>query len=175
MFGLSGLNNHMKIGELASQCDVSVETLRFYESEGLVIPQQRSSNGYRLYSQADKQRLGFILHAKKVGFSLQEIKQLLSLRADKDSYTCEEVKNYTGTKINEIEAKIADLQKMKQALDNLYNACCGGHESARGCTILSSLDDNTLFSNGRIHPIAESDLDNDPQPHSKEPISEFSK
>lgn len=145
----------MKIGELASQCGVSVESLRYYETEGLVIPKQRSNKGYRLYNQDDKQRLSFILHAKKVGFSLQEIKHLLSLRAAKNSHTCEEVKTYTGTKIREVEAKITDLLKMKQALDNLHSACCGGLESARGCTILSSLESNNSFSSEIIEPISE--------------------
>ena len=159
----------MKIGQIASLCGVSVESLRFYESEGLIVPKLRSPSGYRLYDQDDKQRLSFILHAKKIGFSLNEIKQLLSLRADKDSHTCEEVKNYTGAKISEIEAKITDLLKMKQALDNLYHACCGGPESARGCTILSSLDDDQLFSNEIIKPIVES---HQPSRHSMEGSSQ---
>ncbi len=136
----------IRIGVLANHYQVSVETLRFYESEGLITPKHRSPSGYRLYSCDDQQRLNFILQAKKVGFSLQEIKQLLSLRADKDAHTCEEVKSYTGKKIQEIESKIADLVSIKVALNNLYQACCGGSESATDCTILSSLDKKQLFT-----------------------------
>jgi MerR family Zn(II)-responsive transcriptional regulator of zntA len=136
----------IKIGLLAKRSKISVEALRFYESEGLLTPKQRTTTGYRLYSFEDEQKLHFILHAKKVGFSLQDIKQLLSLRTNKDSHTCEDVKSYTGAKMQEIESKILDLQKMQQALTNLYHACCGGSESAENCTILNSLDDPELFS-----------------------------
>lgn len=136
----------LKIGELAKLSNVSVESLRYYQSEGLLVPAHRSKSGYRLYSNDDKLRLSFILHAKKVGFSLAEIKQLLSLRTEKDNHTCEEVKQYTGNKIEEIDAKIADLNKMKYALTNLHKACCGGQKSAEHCTILSSLDDPMFFA-----------------------------
>jgi len=136
----------LKIGEVAKQADITVETLRFYQSEQLLIPKMTNQSGYRLYSAQDRQKLNFILHSKKVGFSLSEIKQLLSLRTDKDQHTCEEVKNYTGNKINEIESKIRDLQKMRLALSNLHDACCGGSESAKQCTILNSLDDPELFA-----------------------------
>ena len=141
----------IKIGELARRAEISVEALRYYETAKLISPGQRSSAGYRLYSPQDEQRLHFILHAKKVGFSLEEIKQLLSLRAHRDNHTCEDVKSYTGAKMQEIESKIRDLQKMQQALSNLYHACCGGEESAKNCTILNSLDDPQLFSNSKLH------------------------
>ena len=136
----------IKIGELAKRTQISVEALRFYETAELLSPSQRSNSGYRLYSPEDEQRLHFILHAKKIGFSLEEIKQLLSLRTHKDSHTCEDVKSYTGDKMAEIESKILDLQKMQRALSNLYHACCGGKESAENCTILNSLEDPHLFS-----------------------------
>ena len=141
------MKQFLKIGELAKLSDTSVETLRFYQSKSLLKPAERSISGYRLYSQQDVQKLYFILHAKKVGFSLAEIKQLLTLRTDKDQHTCEEVKNYTGIKIKEIEDKIHDLQKMSLALSGLHEACCGGKESAEQCTILSTLDDPEFFVN----------------------------
>lgn len=139
------MSSLIKIGELAKRTQISVETLRFYETAELLSPSQRSSSGYRLYAPEDEQKLHFILHAKKIGFSLEEIKGLLSLRTHKDSHTCEDVKSYTGVKMKEIELKIVDLQKMQQALANLYHACCGGEESAENCTILNSLDDPDLF------------------------------
>jgi len=133
----------LKIGELAKRSNVSVESLRYYEAEQLLKPKERSSSGYRLYSKEDEQKLSFILHAKKVGFSLKEIKALLALRTHKNSHTCLDVRGYTAAKISEIEVKIRDLQKMKRALENLYDAC---DESAENCTMLNSLEDPQLFS-----------------------------
>ncbi len=138
--------NLVKIGELAKRTQISVETLRYYEKEKLLQPQLRTEAGYRLYSLDDEHRLNFVLHAKKVGFSLAEIKELLALRLNKDEHTCEEVKNYTGQKIAEVETKISDLQTMHDALSSLYKACCGGPEKATNCAILSSLEDETLFT-----------------------------
>ncbi len=134
-----------QIGQLAKMAGTNVDTLRYYETAGLVNATRRSASGYRLYSEQDAQRLYFLLHAKKVGFSLKEIKQLLGLRLHKDEHTCEEVKHYTGAKISEIEAKIADLEKIKQALESLHMACCGGGESAENCSILSTLEDPDTF------------------------------
>ncbi len=139
-------HNLVKIGELAKRTQISVETLRYYEKESLLQPQLRTESGYRLYSLEDEHRLNFVLHAKKVGFSLSEIKELLALRLNKDSHTCEEVKNYTGQKMAEVQTKIADLQTMFKALNSLYKACCGGPEKATNCAILSSLEDQALFS-----------------------------
>lgn len=71
----------MKIGELASKTHVSHHTLRFYERQGLIAPTGRSDSGYRLYSDLDVDRVGFILSAKKVGFTLVEIQQLLDRKS----------------------------------------------------------------------------------------------
>ncbi|MET1254913.1 Zn(2+)-responsive transcriptional regulator [Aliikangiella maris] len=134
-----------RIGEIAKQTNTSVETLRYYESQGLLIASERTSAGYRLYSEQDLHRLNFVLQAKKVGFSLKEISHLLGLQLHKDEHTCEEVKTYTGHKISEIEAKIQDLEKIKQALQNIYSACCGGNESAVNCSILHFFEDPNNF------------------------------
>ncbi len=138
-------SNLYKIGELARKAGTSVEALRFYEAEGLICAQQRSESGYRLYSEEDARRLYFVMHAKKVGFSLKEINQLLGLQLHKDEHTCEEVKRYTGDKIQEIEAKIQDLDKIKTALNSLHQRCCGGEESAVNCSILHTLEDPDYF------------------------------
>jgi len=108
------------------------------------MPQTRSAAGYRLYSERDIQSLFFILHAKKVGFSLKEIKFLLDFQLNKAQHTCEDVKQYTGSKIVELEAKIAELKKMHQSLSQLHLACCGGIESAQNCSILQSLEGSDL-------------------------------
>ncbi len=139
-----------KIGELAKKAGVSVESIRFYESEGLLAAKTRTGAGYRLYSETELQQLYFIVHAKRIGFSLKEINRLLGLQVDKESHTCEDVKGYTGSKIAEIDAKIADLMKMRSALSNLYDACCGGSESAENCTILQALEDPDYFGQPQI-------------------------
>lgn len=133
------------IGKLAKKARITVETIRFYEKKGLISANLRSENGYRLYSDTEAQRLYFILHAKKVGFSLQEISHLLSLQINKDQHTCEEVKNYTQDKINEVTQKIIDLEKIQYALKRLNRACCGGSESAINCSILHTLEDPNYF------------------------------
>ena len=74
----------LKIGELAKLAQVSQDTLRFYEKHGLLKPHLRSDAGYRLYSEADVQRVSFILSAKRVGFTLNEIAELLALEVTKD-------------------------------------------------------------------------------------------
>ena len=86
---MSGKN--LKIGELAKLMEVSQDTLRFYEKHGLLAPSLRSQAGYRLYSQADVERVGFILSAKRVGFTLNEIHDLLGLEVTKDDKSCEDV------------------------------------------------------------------------------------
>ena len=136
-----------RIGHLAKKAGVKVETLRFYESQGLLAPQQRSSSGYRLYGTKEFQNLTFILHAKKVGFSLKEIKLLLDFQMNKNEHTCEQVKEYTGDKISEIATKITDLKNMHEALSQLHHACCGGLETAQNCSILRSLEQASFKAN----------------------------
>ena len=134
----------LKIGDLAKRCGLTVEALRFYEKQGLLQPQARSEAGYRFYTDEDVQRVRFILHAKQVGFTLAEIKQLLALRADKDDYSCEEVKQYTAQKLREIEARMHDLQTIHKALSRLHHACCGGPQAASHCSILAALDEDKI-------------------------------
>ena len=84
----------LRIGELAKLVQVSQDTLRFYEKHGLLAPSVRSQAGYRLYSQADLERVGFILSAKRVGFTLNEIHDLLGLEVTKDEKSCEDVTDF---------------------------------------------------------------------------------
>lgn len=130
----------LKIGELASQTGMTVDAIRFYENKGLIASAHRSEGGYRLFDDAELEKLQFIQRAKKVGFTLDEIKDLLELRLHPDDHTCEEVKHHTHTKIVEIEHKIAELDRIKQSLQRLHSACCGGPESAEHCSILQLLD-----------------------------------
>ncbi len=129
----------MKIGALAQQFDVTVDTIRFYEKQGLLATAPRSGAGYRQYGTSDVQRLSFILRAKAIGFSLQQIRELLAIEDNKSAWVCADVKDKVALKIQEIEQQRAELQRLQQALQQLHNACCGGTVSANACSILAAL------------------------------------
>ncbi len=130
----------MRIGELSRQTGFQVETLRYYEKQGLLKPVSRTASGYREYDAESLKQLGFIHQAKSVGFSLNEISELLTLRVEKDQHSCAEVKAIAEQKLQQIENKIAELTKMRDALNVITDACCGGDEPATFCTILTALD-----------------------------------
>ena len=130
----------MKIGQIAKASGVRIDTLRYYEKEGLIRPSFRTDAGYREYDQSAVQQMQFILKAKALGFSLQEIRELLSLRIDRDHHPCSEVKELAEAKLTSIEEKIAELQRMHRALKRISDQCCGGAEPATHCSILDSLE-----------------------------------
>lgn len=131
---------YLRIGELAKQTGTNNETLRFYESRGLMPEPRRSDAGYRLYTGEAVERVHFIVRSRRMGFSLKEIAELLSIRVDKAHSTCGEVKELAEAKLSDIEAKIAELERMKVALQRITDACCGGEEPAVHCTILNALE-----------------------------------
>ena len=131
---------NLKIGELAKLMEVSQDTLRFYEKHGLLAPSLRSQAGYRLYSQADVERVGFILSAKRVGFTLNEIHDLLGLEVTKDDKSCEDVKRFVDEKLDNLNQRIGEMQRIKKTLKTLSDACCGGAEPATHCMILEALN-----------------------------------
>jgi len=128
----------LTIGQVAAQTGTNAETLRFYEREGLIPPPARSDAGYRHYSDAVIQRVRFIQRAKEVGFSLREIGELLSLRADPHT-SCAEVKARAQEKIASIEAKQRDLETMRAALAKLARQC-RGRGPVSECPILDALN-----------------------------------
>lgn len=138
-----------RIGELAQSCQIKTDTLRFYEKHGLLTPSMRSEAGYRLYTEADASRLRFILRAKAVGFTLNEITDLLSIELDKANKACADVKEVVESKLADVEAKIAELMHFKKSLQRLSNACCGGPESAENCSILEALESSDVSNNDR--------------------------
>ncbi|WP_261816201.1 Zn(2+)-responsive transcriptional regulator [Vibrio gallicus] len=129
-----------KIGELAKRFAIKADTLRFYEKHGLLAPSSRSEGGYRIYTEQDAERLRFILRAKKVGFSLTEIGDLLSIRIDRDRYSCHEARDIVDAKLAQVKEKIRELQVFQQSLTTLSASCCGGNEPATHCSILEALD-----------------------------------
>jgi MerR family Zn(II)-responsive transcriptional regulator of zntA len=130
----------MRIGELSKNTGFQVETLRYYEKQGLLSPVSRSESGYREYNKDSLKQLQFIRQAKSVGFSLKEITELLTLRVERDQHSCGDVKSIAEQKIIQIDSKINELEKMRKALHKITDACCGGPEPATSCTILNALD-----------------------------------
>lgn len=128
----------LTIGKVAERAGVGIETVRFYEREGLLDKPTRSASGYRQFNDNVVKRLMFISRAKELGFTLKEIKELLSLRIDPE-ICCEDVKSKADVKIADIENKIATLRKMKKALVRL-SLTCGERETTTECPILEALD-----------------------------------
>jgi Hg(II)-responsive transcriptional regulator len=126
----------LKIGQVSRLSGIAVETVRFYERQGLLSEPARKASGYRLYSEEVVVRLQFIKRAKELGFSLGEIAELLSLGED-SSTTCEEVRRRATEKIDEIVGKIHDLSRMKGALEALVSAC--DERTGSACPLLEAL------------------------------------
>ncbi|SUB91580.1 Zn(2+)-responsive transcriptional regulator [Photobacterium damselae] len=130
------------IGQLAKLCNVSSDTLRFYEKNHLIVPAGRSESGYRLYSEDNLSRVRFILRAKAIGLSLDEIRELLDIRLEASQHSCAEVKAITQAKLAEVDGKIAELQRIRGALKKINDVCCGHiDDDASHCSILEALTD----------------------------------
>lgn len=127
----------LTIGQVAKQCGIGVETIRFYEREGLIAQPSRPESGFRGYSSDVVRRVRFIQQSKALGFSLREIRELLFLRVD-SSTSCAEVKRRAQEKLAEIESKISSLSHMKQALARMTKACSGKGPVGE-CPILEAL------------------------------------
>ena len=128
----------LSIGQVARRAGVGVETVRFYEREGLLEEPPRRASGYRQYDEHVVKRLHFIKRAQKLGFSLKEITELLLLRVDGQT-SCEEVKGRTEAKIAEVERKLLELQRMRQALLQVATLCTG-QGPASACPMLDALN-----------------------------------
>lgn len=132
------MQDHLTIGKIARGAGTGVETIRFYERQGLIAKPGRTSSGYRMYPPDAMRRLRFIRHAKELGFSLREIKELLSLRVTAGK-SCGDVRQRARQKITEIDHRIAALARMKQALVKL-SAACSGKGPVAACPILDALE-----------------------------------
>lgn len=130
-----------QIGELAKRCQVSTDTLRFYEKNALIAPAGRSESGYRLYDENNLKQVSFILKAKALGLSLEEIRELLEIRLDASEHSCAEAKAITSAKLQVIDDKIAELTRIRAALQKINDACCGDiDDDATHCSILAALE-----------------------------------
>ncbi|HEX4020660.1 MAG TPA: MerR family DNA-binding protein [Acidobacteriaceae bacterium] len=126
-------------GRLAQQGQVNIETIRYYERQGLLQRPSRLPSGYRSFPQESVQRVRFIKRAQKLGFTLHEIKELLSLRVGRTGQEIAGVKQLAKTKIADIEEKIRVLTGMRAILKDLETHC-PGNGPASGCPILESLE-----------------------------------
>ena len=126
------------IGHLAEKVNVNLETIRFYERKGLLPEPPRNKSGHRQYSIKDLRRTKFIKRTQSLGFSLQEISDLLSLKVQSNK-TCGDVKQRVKAKLMDIEDKIVTLQRMREVLIRLETTC-PGKGPLNECPILGTLD-----------------------------------
>ncbi len=129
----------LTISKAARKAGVGVETIRFYERKGLIEqPPKPQGTGFRVYPGETVQRLRFIRQAQELGFSLREIKDLLSLRADPKTDSGD-VRERAEAKLTEVNRKITDLERIRSALEALISACPGGG-ALRACSIMDALE-----------------------------------
>lgn len=132
--------NPLTVGQVAKHTGVSVETIRFYERRGLIPAPARSPAGYRQYPPDTPRRVRFIQRAKAVGFTLNDIGELLELRT-RPGVTCADIRARAEVKLDEIDAKLAELNQMRRALGQLAERC-SGKGGLSECPILDALEDN---------------------------------
>jgi len=123
------------IGTLAKRAGVGIDTVRYYERAGLLAPSRRLASGYRRYTALELSRLRFIRRAQALGFTLSEVRDLLALSAKRD---VARVKRSAQSKLEDVDRKIAALQKIREGLATLV-AACPGHGRAADCPILRAL------------------------------------
>lgn len=128
----------MHIGEFAERAGLPRPTIRYYEQRGLLPEPARSAAGYRRYGEEDVLRVRFIRRAQELGFTLRQIRELLTLHGDPGAAAAD-VKALAERKLGEIERKIRDLQRMQAALQPLAEAC-DGEGSTHTCPILHALE-----------------------------------
>jgi MerR family copper efflux transcriptional regulator len=127
----------LSIGKLARLAGVGIDTVRYYERNGLLAPGARLASGYRRYGELELSRLRFIRKAQKLGFTLKEIGSLLSLSARRD---VAQVKRAAQAKLADVDARIEDLRRVRAGLALLVDSC-PGHGRAADCPILRALAD----------------------------------
>lgn len=130
----------LTIGGVARAAAVNVQTVRYYERRGLVVSPHRTPAGYRQYPSDVIARLRFIKHAQALGFSLNEIRELLALRV-KPGVACETVAQRTRQKIALVTERIRQLKRIKVTLDHLA-AACAGRRPTGDCPVLRAMEDD---------------------------------
>ena len=128
---------HFTIGAVAQRAGVGIDTIRYYERESLLPPPLRRASGYRDYGPGAVERLRFIRRAKDLGFSLEDIRELLALSTDRERGV-KSVKQRAEARLAEVDKRIHELQRVKRGLKQLIDAC-PGHGPLEQCPILRAL------------------------------------
>ncbi|MBI2737237.1 MAG: heavy metal-responsive transcriptional regulator [Rhodospirillales bacterium] len=129
----------LTIGKAAARANVTPDTLRYYEREGLIRPATKSEAGYRLYDTEQVRRLQFIRQAQECGFAMGEIRQLLAVRGH-PAACCGDVRKLAIEKKLQMEAKIKTMRTMSRALDGLIADCANEARPVEDCPILAAFD-----------------------------------
>jgi len=137
----------LTIGRIAQLADVGIDTVRFYERRGLLPEPQRTVSGYRVYTLDTVHRLEFIRRAKDLGFTLEEIISLLGLQDSRGSKAA--VKELARRKLEQIDNKMQDLERMRNVLTALEHDCAGTGD-VRTCPIIEALSDGTVVDDAHI-------------------------
>jgi DNA-binding transcriptional MerR regulator len=138
----------MKIGDLGLATHTKVETIRYYERIGLLPPPARTASNYRLYTEAHRQRLNFVRHARGLGFEIAEIRSLLDL-ADDPERDCSEADRIASEHLRTVEQKIARLHALRDELARIVGVCRGGQVAS--CRVLEALGDHSLCATPHAH------------------------
>lgn len=147
----------MTIGKLSARADVKVPTIRYYEEIGLMPEPDRTEGNQRRYGAPHLERLNFIRHARDLGFSVEAIRDLLSLQATPEA-PCRDADRIAADNLADVRAKIARLKKLEAELQHIVSECAGGR--AGECNVLATLADHALCTTD--HGRAKNALDNAP-------------
>lgn len=128
----------MTIGTLSTRTGCNIETIRYYERAGLLPTPARSAGRYRLYEAGHVGRLAFILRARALGFTLDEVRPLLSLAEDRDG-SCADARDLAAAHLVDVRAKIADLRAMERVLNQTIAQCADG--TRPDCPLIEALSE----------------------------------
>jgi DNA-binding transcriptional MerR regulator len=129
------------IGRLAEATATKVQTIRYYESIGLLPPFTRTAGGHRLYDREDQKRLTFIRHARDLGFSIEAIRELLSL-SDNPETSCERADGIASRRLEEVDQRLKRLKALRKELKRMIEEC--GHGRVCDCRVIEVLSDHRL-------------------------------
>ena len=126
------------IGALSRDSGCNIETIRYYERIGILPKPPRSAGGHRVYGPTHLKRLSFVRRARQLGFTLDEVRGLLHL-VDSGDYTCGEVRAITLAHLQEVQAKLADLERLRDVLSDMAAQCDG--DQVPDCPVIDALFD----------------------------------
>lgn len=128
----------LQIGTIAKRAKVNIQTVRYYERRNILKPTQVKDSGYRLYSEDAVKTIAFVKHAQELGFKLDEIKQLLSLRTSSVS-RCESVRKKAAARLSDVQEKLSMLKKLEVTLKSLIRDC-EKNKTSKDCPIINSME-----------------------------------